>query len=229
MTWKSKVRYWTRFCPKYCWAVARVGTTASVRIRSERRSRDLIDTSTGRSAGPEHRGIAPELLQTIEGTRLRMEQVDHDIHEIEQHPAALGQSFGMMRAGPQGVQRPGHRIRETADMGVRCPARDHEPVGRIRHSPEVEHHHIVPFEVGQRLDHLTYVRGEVAVHAASSTCQKTAQAPSPVCVPITPVARLTMTSFGWKAATSAVRNRSACSGAMTWTIPNRSALGRGVN
>src|SRR5690349_2713533 len=120
MTLKSNVRYWTRFWPKYWAASGPVGQrarrnantkapSASVRPcdRASVRPNDLIDTSTERLSGPEHRGIAPQPLQTIEIARLRMEQMDHHIHEIEQYPPALGQSFCVMRPMPQRLHRLG--------------------------------------------------------------------------------------------------------------------------
>src|SRR5690349_16008955 len=157
MTLKSNVRYCTRFWPKYWaasgpvgqWARSRKRRAASRRVmtrasvRSLACARDMpcgcatvrpyafMYASTGRLSGPEHRGIAPQPLQTIEIPRLRMEQMDHHIHEIEQYPPALRQPFRVMRAVPQRLHRLGHRIRETPHMGVRGPRRDHEPVGGV--------------------------------------------------------------------------------------------------
>src|SRR5689334_5933469 len=113
MTLKSNVRYWTRFWPKYCAARGRTAPRARGRATTRRARRrdvtmrryDLIETSTRRLPGPEHRGVAPQPLQSIEIPRLRMEQVDHDVHEIEQYPSALGESFCVMRALPQGLHR----------------------------------------------------------------------------------------------------------------------------
>src|SRR5574338_699128 len=158
MTLKSNVRYWTRFWPKY-WAArgpvgrrARMANSTTARYTAVPRCAPaplgfcdrLIPTSTGRLPGPEHRGVAPQPLQSIEIPRLRMEQMDHHIHEIEQYPTALGQSLCVMRAVPQGLHRLGDGIRKTTDVGVRSTARHHEPIGRIGEAAEVEHHDLVP-------------------------------------------------------------------------------------
>ena len=48
----------------------------------------------------ERRGIVPESLELVERPRLRVKEVDHEIHEVEQHPAAGGQSLDVVRVLP---------------------------------------------------------------------------------------------------------------------------------
>ncbi len=61
------------------------------------------DLSLG-GADQELRCIVPEPLELIEGAGLRVEQMDHEIHEVEQHPAAAGQSFHVMGVMPLPVE-----------------------------------------------------------------------------------------------------------------------------
>ena len=65
----------------------------------------------------QRRRILPEPLQLVERSRLRVKQVDHEIHEIEQHPAAAGQSLdvvGPCVPGDAASPSPSRRCRARA-------------------------------------------------------------------------------------------------------------------
>src|SRR5678815_6123797 len=87
MTLNPNASYWTLFCPKY-WADRRAGSSTNSRGSSASRWRRNMATSSGSPSG-QLRCIAPEPLQLVERARLRVKQVDHKVHEVQQYPCLL--------------------------------------------------------------------------------------------------------------------------------------------
>src|SRR5574338_1280003 len=139
MTWNPNASYWTLFWPKY-WAASGAGRTARNSGTSASPQRRNMSTSSG-GADPQLRCVTPEPLELIEGTSLRVEQMNHEIHKVQQHPATPAQPLGMMRVEAAPAQLLHHRLGDAAHMRFRRARGQHEEVRRIVHSPEVQHHH----------------------------------------------------------------------------------------
>lgn len=83
-----------------------------------------------------------------------MKDVNHDVHEVQECPAAGPDSLnvvGVSTAGFDGRERP---LRERPHVGVRGPRGDHEEVGGIAHPPQIEHEDV------QRLVRLERANGK---------------------------------------------------------------------
>src|SRR5688572_6310972 len=129
MTLKSKLVYWTLFRPKY-WAESPPGRASSSRSNSAGAERRSMATSAS-GADQQLRGIVPQSLELVERAGLGMEEMDHEVHEIEQHPAAAGESFDMVGVVSPAVELLDHRLRDAADVRVGGARRDHEVVGGV--------------------------------------------------------------------------------------------------
>src|SRR5437660_7455432 len=98
MIWKSNVSYCTLFCPKYCAPRGAVPTAARTTAATTVPIRFTSILSLLHWPPRSHRGrIAPQPLELIERPQLRMKNMYHEVYVIEQHPAALRQSFHVMR------------------------------------------------------------------------------------------------------------------------------------
>jgi len=81
-----------------------------------------------------------------------MKHVDHEIHEVEQHPATAAQSFDMVSP----VSCFGHGFNDpfskSPDVRIRRSAGDHEIIGCLTQTANVEHDHILCLVRIQRLN-----------------------------------------------------------------------------
>jgi hypothetical protein len=62
--------------------------------------------------------VAPESFELVKGTSLRMEEVHHKIHEIDQHPASPRDPLDVVRAVAMRSQSLEHRVTETPNVGI---------------------------------------------------------------------------------------------------------------
>src|SRR5512134_3000033 len=106
-------RYWTLFCPKYCaWAggasrpASSSAASSGCRVTSGRRER-------------EPRRVAPQPLELIEVPLARVKDMDHEVHEVEQGPASLGETLGVVGPHPGPRHRLDHVIRDRPHVRVR--------------------------------------------------------------------------------------------------------------
>ena len=84
MILKSKARTGPCSGRKYC--AVECGGNAAEQNQGERETTNHEHTRRLLGAGLELRRIAPEPLELIEAAGLRVKQVDHEVHEVEQHP-----------------------------------------------------------------------------------------------------------------------------------------------
>src|ERR671914_480767 len=96
MILKSKERYWTLLRPKYC-AETLGGASAPAAVRASRTSAKRRIIRVPLALDRVGRSIAPQPLELIELARRRMEDVDHEIDIVEQHPVAAAQALHMTR------------------------------------------------------------------------------------------------------------------------------------
>jgi hypothetical protein len=91
--------------------------------------------------------IVPEPLELVEGARLRVKQVDHEIHEIEQYPASAVESLDVVGVMAPAIQLLHHRFRDATDVSIGRAGGNDEIVGCIIQAAEIEHHELIAFEV----------------------------------------------------------------------------------
>src|SRR5882724_126338 len=145
MIWKSNVWYCTLFCPKYCAPRGAVPTAARTTAAA---TVPILFTCI---LSGSHRGrIAPQPLELIERSQLRMKNVYHEVYVIEQDPAALRQSFHVMRGHAPRSQGRDQVLGHAAHVRVRRPRRDHEIVSGPRQPAEIQHQGLDRLAVGQR-------------------------------------------------------------------------------
>src|SRR5688572_27281258 len=114
MTLKSKLVYWTLFRPKY-WAESRLGRPSSRRNSAGAMRRNMATSAGG--ADQQLRGIVPEALELVERASLGMEEVDHEVHEIEQYPPAAVEAFDVVRPVSPSAELLDDRLGDAADVG----------------------------------------------------------------------------------------------------------------
>jgi len=83
-------------------------------------------------------GVAPKAFQLIEIAQRGVEQVHDDIHVIEQRPASLRDTFGVMYWLPLGLETLHKVLGGAADVRIGCPAGDDEEVSHVRHAAQVK-------------------------------------------------------------------------------------------
>src|SRR2546425_4490653 len=152
MIWKSKVRYWTLFCPKYCATSGAVPASTSAATAPAIRRMGIIlsaQPAVLRVSG-QHRSIAPQPLELIEGAQLGMEHMHYEIHVVEQHPATLRQPFHMMRRDAMRRQRRHQVLRHPPHVGVGRSRDDYEVVGGGAELSQVEYQRGGPLSVDDR-------------------------------------------------------------------------------
>src|SRR5690349_20670795 len=88
---KSKVWYCTLFCPKYCAPRGAVPTAARTAAATT-----VPILFTFILSGSHRRRIAPQPLELIKRSQIRVKHVYHKVYVIEQDPAALRQPFHVM-------------------------------------------------------------------------------------------------------------------------------------
>src|SRR5690349_6369770 len=147
MICQSKERYWTLFCPKYCADAVVLSTAHASPVK-----RTFVAFIPPPDPGPSfshchHRRFTPKTLELIEVTQLGVEQMDHEIHVVEQHPPALRQTLDMVRSA-DAVERY-QVIRHAPDVRIGCPRRDHEIIRRFRQPPQVQHDYLHRLPVRQ--------------------------------------------------------------------------------
>ncbi len=71
-----------------------------------------------------------------------MENVNHDVYEIQQGPPSGRDALDVMWAAPTLLQGLAYTLRERPDVRVRRSRGDHEEVGCVAHPPQVEHDNI---------------------------------------------------------------------------------------
>ena len=83
-------------------------------------------------------GVAPEAFELIEAAQRGMKQVDDHIHIVEERPAPLRDSFGVMDRLTGGPQSFDQMLGGAAHVRVRRSAGDHEEIGHVRHTAQVQ-------------------------------------------------------------------------------------------
>lgn len=142
-----------------------------------------------------------------------MEDVHNDVHEIEQRPATCRHALDVMRPPAALLDGVLHALGEGAHVDVRRSRRDHEIVGRVADGAQVQYDDVGRLVLVERCDGDAQIAPGVVLYAcrvrlagngsaasegvASSTCQKTPQAPRPTCTPRAAVTSLTYVSRGW--------------------------------
>src|SRR3954463_14631190 len=113
-----------------------------------RRSIDILDLG---STDQQLRCVVPQPLQLIEGSGLGVKEVDDEIHEVEQNPAATGQTLDVVCVMTATVQLFHDRLSDTAHVSVRGPRRDHEEIGGIIQAAKVEHNQMISLQILYRI------------------------------------------------------------------------------
>src|SRR5262245_14994929 len=90
----------------------------------------LLDSTRGR--------VAPKPLEAVELACLVVEDVDHDVDQVDQHPAPVRVALDVPDRGA-GLLEPLHdRVGDRLDLHVGAGARDHEVVRGRRDLAEIE-------------------------------------------------------------------------------------------
>ena len=76
-----------------------------------------------------------------------MEQVNHEIHEVEQHPAAAVQPFDVMGVMSAAVQLLHDRLRDAADVGVGSAGGDDEEIGGVVEAAKVQYDQLIALQI----------------------------------------------------------------------------------
>src|SRR3954452_15183185 len=105
-----------------------------------RRSIDILDLG---STDQQLRGVVPQPLQLIEGSGLGVKEVDDEVHEVEQHPAATRQTLYVVRVVTATVQFFHDRLGDTAHVSVRGARGYHEEIGGIIQAAKVEDNQMI--------------------------------------------------------------------------------------
>src|SRR6059036_1102796 len=98
--------------------------------------------------------ITPQPLELVKVPQLRMKNVYHEVHVVEQDPASLRQPFHMMRLHAAGRECRYQVLRHPAHMRVRGSRNDDEIVGRLAQTAQIQNYWIDGLSVQQRVDHL---------------------------------------------------------------------------
>src|SRR6266496_1634227 len=98
-------------------------------------------------SGCDNFGIAPQALDLIERTKSRVEHVDDEINEIEQHPTSLLQPFSMMNPHSLFFQLRDQVLAHCSDMRIRGSAGDDEVVRHIGDTFQIQENDVVGFHV----------------------------------------------------------------------------------
>lgn len=80
-----------------------------------------------------------------------MEDVNYEIEEIEQHPAALFQPFRMMHSQSRFLHLGYHVLADRSHVGIRGPARDDEVVSHVGDAGQIEQYDVVRSHVQAKL------------------------------------------------------------------------------
>lgn len=80
-----------------------------------------------------------------------MEDVNYEIEEVEQYPAALLQPFSVMHAQSRLLHLRDHVLADRSHVGIGGPARDDEVVSHVGNALQVQEHYIVRFHVLAKL------------------------------------------------------------------------------
>src|SRR6266566_4162614 len=153
MTWKSKDRYWTLFCPKYCAASGAAPASASAATAAAIRRMGII-LSTRRPAcprrAPEHRPTAARAgrIPAAQGgthapRNLRSRATPTAPAPALPHDAVRGRAAPAL--SPNAPPSP--------HVGVGRPGNDYEVVGGGAESPQVQYQRINRLAIEQRLGH----------------------------------------------------------------------------
>src|SRR5712692_8145857 len=118
---KSKFWYWTLFCPKYCARSGATPNSARAAAIPPMRRMDLILSTRPRGRPPRAPGHRPTSARADRPTQFWMKNVHHEIHVVEQHPAALRQAFDMMWHEPARLERRHKMLRHPPHVRVRRP------------------------------------------------------------------------------------------------------------
>ena len=76
-----------------------------------------------------------------------MEDVDYEVHEVEQYPSALLNTFDMVYPYAFLLELGDEMLTDGTDVRIGCPARNHEVFGHVGDAAEVEQHDVVCFHV----------------------------------------------------------------------------------
>src|SRR5690242_19436613 len=90
------------------------------------------------SGDREARRVEPESLDIVETAGLFLENVDHDVAEIEQHPRRRGEPFHRERALLLLGDRLFDRLRQSVHLPVRSPRHQEEKIGVIDLADDIE-------------------------------------------------------------------------------------------
>src|SRR2546428_117514 len=152
MTLKSKVRYWTLFCPKYCAAsgVAPPSASAASAATNVRRMRVIlpVEDPRGRPPGRLPRDArAGRTRATRGGTRAP--------RNPRNRAAPTGPAATLRRDAARSPWAPGPSsgAPPCPHMRVRRPGRNDEVIGRSGEPPQVQHHGLLGFAIHRGLGH----------------------------------------------------------------------------
>src|SRR4051812_10564432 len=95
--------------------------------------------SLKRSVDRARRGLAPELLQAVEGAGVGGEDVDDRVQVVHQHPARFAGSFRAARDHPVALQVLVDRVVDCLRLALGVARADHEEVRVSDHPAHVEH------------------------------------------------------------------------------------------
>lgn len=98
-----------------------------------------------------------------------MENVDDDVHIVQQRPSPRGHSLNMVGAAPCSVNRLQHVLGQCPDMHMRGTGRDHEKVSGVTDLSQVQDHDLERLVCFQRTDSEPEFSARVAPYAIVSS------------------------------------------------------------
>src|SRR4051812_18895401 len=76
-----------------------------------------------------------------------MKEVNDEIHEVQQHPAAAVQSLDMVSVVPTAIQLVHDRLRDASDVGIRGARGDHEIICCIIQAAKIEYDQLITLQI----------------------------------------------------------------------------------
>src|SRR4029079_12475029 len=87
--------------------------------------------------------VSPETLELIKVAQRRMKDVDDEVYEVEQHPAALFQPFNVVHRKTLLLQLGHDVLTECSNMGVGGTAGDQKEIRHVGDSAKVEEYDVL--------------------------------------------------------------------------------------
>jgi hypothetical protein len=127
-------------------------------VRLPRRARapaSRAGTCVQRAVEVDPRGVSPQAFQAVELSFFVHENVNHDVDEVHQDPVRDATAFDVFWFATALFEQPFlDRFGDRQGLARGRPMADHEIVGEVAETPEVENEHVFGFFVESRVDDL---------------------------------------------------------------------------